>query len=297
MIGDDRVPRDLLGAATWAAATLAVVATGIPGTPYVRVPLAVGFLAVVPGVLVTLVVFPRREDLDGVERAVFAVASSVATVVLLGVVLNAVWRIDAFTVTVAAVAVSGALAVAVAWLRGRLGEDAARPASSALDGLRERWSHVEPTATTPRIAVAAGALAVVVAVAVVLFTPAPGETFTALAVYGPDGTVDGLRNVTDGDTDTVTIVVENHEKARARYEVVVRTHPGPGETREPRVVSRYDGIRLADGGTWTCSVTLPVEDGERPDVAVALHRDGRGPSPYRETVIRRAGTGSNQTGV
>lgn len=263
----DGLPPDVVMALAWAG--LAVV-TGLFGgslPPLVRLPVLVGFTFVVPGYLTTLALFPRDGSISGLARAVLAVAASPVAVVLIGLVLDRAWRIDAVTMTLGIAAVSALLAVLAEYRRRRQpGAKRAHPLSTAVEWggtvgrrvvLRGDWRR------STLLPVASSALVLVLAVALVVGTPAPGEQFTEFYVLGPDGTVDGLTvgsgNATERPPE-VSLWIRNHEHESGTYGVQMQAIRA--ESGDVTVVRTVEDVTLAHGDRWNTSFDVARLGGE-----------------------------------
>jgi uncharacterized membrane protein len=88
-----------------------------------RVTLGVPFLLFIPGYSLVSALFPGRTRLSPVERLAYGLALSIAIVMLDGLLLNYVWKIDVFPLLISLEGLTLSI-IAVAWLRRRkLAED------------------------------------------------------------------------------------------------------------------------------------------------------------------------------
>lgn len=81
------IPADLLGAAIMALAALLFTLTPLSAL-FLRVPIGLLMVLFVPGYVLIAALFPKREDLDGIERIALSFGLSIAVVPLIGLGLN-----------------------------------------------------------------------------------------------------------------------------------------------------------------------------------------------------------------
>src|SRR3990172_13196127 len=102
---------DLILAVLGALALVAVDAGASPPAP-ARVALGVPFVLVLPGYALVAAIFPRRDDLDLLERAALSVGLSAAVIPLLGLALNySPWGIRPHPTVIAVMAFTVLLAI------------------------------------------------------------------------------------------------------------------------------------------------------------------------------------------
>ena len=82
-----KIPSDLLAAAIVALATLLFTLTPLSDLP-VRIPLGLVMVLFVPGYTLIAALFPKKADLEGIERTALAFGLSIAVVPLIGLGLN-----------------------------------------------------------------------------------------------------------------------------------------------------------------------------------------------------------------
>jgi uncharacterized membrane protein len=78
---------DLAVAAAGALATVAVVLL-VPALGPIRIVLGLPFILLLPGYVLVATLYPRKEDLDSVERTTLSIGLSIAIVPLIGLALN-----------------------------------------------------------------------------------------------------------------------------------------------------------------------------------------------------------------
>jgi uncharacterized membrane protein len=229
----------------WLATIALLVAVLLAPNNPARVVLGLPFVLFFPGYVLIAALYPRRGDLDGVERLALSLGLSLAVVPLIGLVLNYTpWGIR-LTPILVSLALFIVVCSAVA-ARQRMRHSA-----------RERFAaDIRPLLQAARnlpwvsVAVAAGVIGVLLFAGFrfgVLGGSRVGETFTEFYVLGPGGKAEGYpRRAIVGEPSQVIVGVINHEGHTARYRIQVQAgadrlaSEGPfalpdGERREDRV--------------------------------------------------------------
>jgi uncharacterized membrane protein len=259
--------------AIWLTSIVLLVAISlVPGSP-LRVVLGLPFVLFFPGYVLIAALYPRRRDLDGVERVALSLGLSLAVVPLIGLVLNYTpWGIRLLPILVSLVVFITACSVAAARQRLRLSAG-------------ERFSaDVRPVLRAARslpwtgLAVAAAILGVVLFAGFrlgLLGGSRVGEPFTEFYVLGPSGKAEGYpRRLLVGEPGQVILGVINHEGHMARYAVQIQAD---GSRLAP-----FDPFVLKEGEKREERVPITVaRPGKRVKVEFLLFTDGvRG--PYRQ---------------
>jgi uncharacterized membrane protein len=186
-------PYDLVACMLLALVLIALVAF-LPDS-LARQILGLIFVLFLPGYAATAALFPENEQIDAIERVALSFGLSIAIVPLIGLALNFTpfgIRLDPILASVSAFIIMAAL---VGWYRRmRLPMD-------------ERFAIV---------------IDFVVVLAWAVTTPREGESFTQLAILGPDGmATDYPRNLTVGEDARVLISVKSYEHEPMNYTIVL----------------------------------------------------------------------------
>ncbi len=83
----EQMPADLLAAVVLALAVLLFTLTPLSGL-FLRIPIGLLMVLFVPGYVLIAALFPRKGDLDGIERIALSFGLSIAVVPLIGLGLN-----------------------------------------------------------------------------------------------------------------------------------------------------------------------------------------------------------------
>ncbi|UCH85993.1 MAG: DUF1616 domain-containing protein [Dehalococcoidia bacterium] len=263
---------DLALAIAWALATTLIVLLA-PFAEPARIGLGLVFVLFLPGYVLVAALYPRKDDLDLVERLALSLGLSIAVVPLIGLGLNySPWGIRLNPI-LAFVTLFIVLAAGVATYRRLIlpSDEAMRiPANLALP----KW---------PRLRLADRLLGLVLVLALAglgvgayfLATSSTGsEEFTEFYVLGPGGKAEGYpREVDVGDIFTLIVGVVNHEGEEASYRVQATIAGQPA--------ARVDSLHLANKEKWESPLVLmATQPGSDQKVEFVLYK-GEDDVPYR----------------
>ncbi len=248
------------------------VIVGFPDSP-VRVVLGLPFVLFFPGYALIAALYPRRDDLDGIERLALSLGLSLAVVPLVGLALNYTpWGIRLTPILVGLTLFIAACSLAAIRARTRLPAAERFPADvrPVLGTLRRLpW---------PAMAASAAVMAILLVVGFrtgFLGKSRVGEAFTEFYVLGPAGKAQGYpRRVFVGEKGTVILGVINQEGQTAAYTVRIRAGSEVLRTLGP--------IGLQAGQKWEERVDFALQrPGKRVKVEFLLYMKGGDPPPYR----------------
>ena len=250
-----------------------IIALGNGWWQGLRIALGLPFILFFPGYVLIAALFPRKDDLSGIERVALSFGLSIAVVPLIGLGLNYTpWGIRLAPILVSLiifiVAMSG-----IAWYRRRRlpAEDAFIPTFEfELPVLRElsRIDKVLSVLLVLAILAAVGSIIYVVAM------PKTGEKFTEFYILGPDGKAEGYpTDLAVGQQGQVIVGVVNHEYSTVNYTIQVQTGDAVQSTIGP--------IALSNEQKWENPVAFAVYAPQQNlEVQFLLFRSGD-TAPYR----------------
>jgi uncharacterized membrane protein len=265
-----RYADDLVAISAASACLLAIIAW-LPDAP-VRVVLGLPFVLFFPGYTLIAALYPRRDDLDGIERLALSLGLSLAVVPLIGLVLNYLpWGIRLLPILTGLTLFIAACSVAAARRRAQL------PPSERFAADIRPILQAARALPWPTIGLSAAAIGLVLFLGFrfgVLGGSRVGETFTEFYVLGPAGKAEGYpQRVFAGEEAEVMLGIVNHEARQARYTVQIRAGEDLLRTLGP--------ITLSHEQKWEERVTFsPRRAGERVKVEFLLHVD-EDTAPYR----------------
>ena len=274
------MPADLLAVALLALATLMFTLTPLASLAVVRIPLGLVMVLFVPGYSLIAALFPRMNDLDGIERVALSFGLSIAVVPLIGLGLNYTpWGIRLTPVVVSLALFTLAMAAAAHWRRSRL------PSEERLAiHFRENMSLLKQGILTEEKGRLDKALTIILvttimmsiaALVYVIVTPKQGEKFTEFYILGPGGKAyDYPTEVQAGNKSTVIVGIVNHEYALVNYSLQMNLN---------NTTIQWRNLTLQQNQTWQEPVSYVLtKTGDQQKLEFFLYKDGNNTAPYRD---------------
>ena len=247
-------------------ALLALVILLLPDS-VLRVILGLPFLLFFPGYTLIAALFPKKSDLDGIERVALSFGLSIAVVPLLGLALNYTpWGIRLYPVLITVVVFILAMSL-ITWLRRRrLVLDERFAVSFEINTAGWMGSTRLDKALTLMLALAV--LAAVGMLIYVISVPKTGEKFTEYYILGLEGkAADYPRELKVGQKAEVTVGIVDHEHGEMTYRVEVVV----GGVKDKEIAPPT----LADNQTWEQQVSFsPSKPGDNQKVEFLLYKGG-----------------------
>lgn len=263
---------DLALAVACAVATTLIVLL-VPFLEAARVGLGLVFVLFLPGYVLVAALYPRKDDLDLVERLALSLGLSIAVVPLIGLALNySPWgiRLNPILAFLTLFIVLAASVAAYRRLTLPPGEAMAIPVDLLLPKLRRL-----------RLADRLLGLLLVLALAGLgvggyfLATSSAGsEKFTEFYVLGPSGKAEGYPTTVDvGQEFTLILGIVNHEGEEVSYRLQA--------TIAGSLAASVDSLQLANKEKWERPITLAAtRRGSNQKVEFILYK-GDNDAPYR----------------
>ena len=214
-----------------------------------QIPLGLAFVLYIPGYLLQALFFPKKEDLDGIERAGLSLGLSVAIITLLALLLDALpWGLRPWPIILAQGGLVLLLGLAVALLRWRLPRgEAYAPRVRPQPG--EWWAGLGRGERVAMLGMGGALLLALLIAAWVFLVPSPGEFMTEFYMLGKEGLAEDYpRAAAVGEALTVTMGITNRERGAHTYYVEGWVQDGWDETRRQQV-GLYGPYDLAVGET------------------------------------------------
>lgn len=275
---------DLKLIVAFALVTVAFIYVPYINETVIRSALGLVMILFVPGYSLIAALFPRKKDLDGIERTALSFGLSIAVAPLIGLGLNYTpWgiRLDPIVVCLTAFTI---ICVLVANKRRhsvpledrfhidfkKVFEDAKKEA------FPESENRLDKALT---IILILSIIASICVLAYVVVVPKQGEKFTEFYILGPNGKAENYPTMFAlGDEQPVIVGVVNHEYRNVTYDLVVTLNDSQTVTR---IYS--DQLTIADNQTWEKTVQLkPDRAGSKMKMEFLLYADGNMTAPYRE---------------
>ena len=274
------MPADLLAVALLALATLVFTLTPLASLAAVRIPLGLVMVLFVPGYSLIAALFPRMNDLDGIERVALSFGLSIAVVPLIGLGLNYTpWGIRLTPVVISLALFTLAMAAAAHWRRLSL------PSEERLAiHFRENMSLLKRGILTEEKGRLDKALTIILVITImmsiaalvyVIVTPKQGEKFTEFYILGPGGKAyDYPTQVQAGNKSAVIVGVVDHEYALVNYSLQMNLN-------NTTILSR--NLTLQQNQTWQEPVSyLLTKTGDQQKLEFFLYKDCNMTAPYRD---------------
>ena len=258
-------------------ALLALVILLLPDST-LRVILGLPFLLFFPGYTLIAALFPKKSDLDGIERVALSFGLSIAVVPLLGLALNYTpWGIRLYPVLITVIAFILAMSI-VTWVRRRRLAPDERFAIS-FNIYTEGWMGSSRLDRALTVVLLLAVLAAVGVLIYVISTPKEGEKFTEFYILGPGGkAADYPRELVVGQKSGVIVAIVNHESGEMSYRMEVVIDGVKDREIAP--------IVLADKQKWEQEVSFsPSKIGDNQKVEFLLYK-GVALTPSQELHLR-----------
>jgi len=266
-----KVPKELL--LLNAVTVLLVLAITFFPSSALRFILGVPFLLFAPGYALIAALFPRKKQIDTLERIAYSLGFSVATVALIGLALNYTpWGVRLYPVLISIAFFVLAMS-AIAWYQWyRLPETERFQGTWRVTVPWKAEKGIDRTLSITLFAV------IVIALGAFLYgilAPGVGEKFTEFYILGAEGkAADYPKELTLGKADSVTVGLINREQTTARYKVMV--------TLDGEKIGETGEVPLNHDEKWEQVVTFtPHQTGADLKLEFLLFRDG-GAEPYQK---------------
>ncbi|HEX7467784.1 MAG TPA: DUF1616 domain-containing protein, partial [Methanobacterium sp.] len=193
---------------------------------FIRTILGLFLILFIPGYSLIAFLFPKKDDLDGIERLALSFGLSIAITPLIGLALNYTpWgiRLDPILVVLSVFTILMVIAAYIRRLKipkeNRFSVDFAG-FSKSIGGTFNKGSRTDKILSVILI------LSIILAISTTVYIivkPKEGEKFTEFYLLGPGGKAsDYPTNLTTGQNGTVIIGIVNHEYANTTYNLVVK---------------------------------------------------------------------------
>jgi uncharacterized membrane protein len=254
------------------------IAIGIQGFPWyftiLRSVLGFIYLLFIPGYALQALFFPRRMDLDSIERIALSFALSLAVLSPIALLLNWLpWGIRLWPIVI-----SLSLFILVVTLletirRSRLPKDERFEINIKFD-MRKWWAKQERSYRIVYILLVTTLVIATLTSFSILVLPQPADHFTEFYILGSDGMVENYpREIFVGEPISVTTGITNQEGSISRYRISVML----GD----QVLEQTDPILLNDNASWEQAVEFTITNaGADQQIIFILEREFQ-PSPYR----------------
>jgi len=227
-----------------------------------------------PGYTLLSALFPKKDELSGIERIALSFGLSIAVVPLIGLILNYTpWGIRIYPILIS-VTLFILITSAVAWRRQRKLPSEER-FGVALAIKLPRWAGMSTVDKALSIGLVVAIVAALGCLGYVITNPRQGEKFTEFYILGPEGRAENYpRQLIVGEEARIILGIVNHEYEPTDYRVVI-------EINGIENAELHTGI-LAHEAKWEREVGFTLEEaGLNQKVQFWLYKDEE-PQPCLE---------------
>jgi len=219
------IPRDLLACYLWITCAVLSIYLPVVNETFLRIVFGIPLILFIPGYALIAALFPKIDDLDGIERIALSFGLSIAVVPLIGLALNYTpWGIRLDPVLTSLVIFTLAMCTAAQYRRAALPEEErfVVPFARIREGVMGEFFPKDAT-RIDRILSIILLIAIVAAVATTVFVivvPKEGEKFTEFYILGEkQKAADYPTRLATGEPGSLFIGIGNHEYRPVNYTV------------------------------------------------------------------------------
>lgn len=279
-----QLPLDLFTVAGLVFLTDILVLVPLLSGSFLRTYLGVLMVLLLPGYALTGAIFPAKNDLEGIERAMVSLAMSIAIVPTMGLALNYTdWGIREIPILTAISAFTLLMCIIAYYRRSLLPETEAFGISFKDASLNLKAEFfTKPESTIDKVLavfLVFLVLASVGSLAYIIGIPKEGEHFTEFYMLGPNRTADSYQTeFIQGEKATVFVGIINHEYRSVNYTMDMKL----GNVSLP-LPENQKQISLANNMSWEEPVTFtPPVEGQNMKLEFLLFNETEKTIPYRD---------------
>jgi uncharacterized membrane protein len=273
-----KLPSDLLIMLIWTILTMVFVLTPLLCDTIVRTMLGIPMVLFIPGYVLIAALFPKKDDLEGVERIALSLGLSIAVVPLLGLLLNFTFGIKLVPILITLCFYTIVLVFVAAFRREKLplDEQFAVPfvrlyeiTKKEISTPKSRADMILTFTLIFSIALAAGMIYFVIT------TPKMGERFTEFYILDSSGKAENYPiELKYNSPAQILVGVVNHEYADINYTVQIALD---------KEVLIDTWFMLEHNETWEKNMTfIPDKEGTDMRLEFWLFKEDNFTAPYRE---------------
>jgi uncharacterized membrane protein len=243
------------------------ILTPIINSTVFRIIFSLLIILFVPGYSLIAALFPKKDDLEGIERVVLSFGLSIAAAPLIGLLLN----YTPFGIRLEPIIVSLSVFMifmsTIAYIRRlKLQED--ERFGVDLDYYLKIVNSFKRESGTDKILSIVLIIFIILAVSATAYAiviPKEGEKFTEFYILGSNGTAsDYPTNLTSGETGNVTVGIVNHEYSTINYKLIIKLN---------NQVIDEKNITLSSNQTYSEPFTfVPYSYGQNHELELLLYK-------------------------
>jgi uncharacterized membrane protein len=272
------IPSDMLIILTWIIATFVFIVIPELSDTIIRTILGIPMVLFIPGYVLITVLFPKKDDLETIERIALSFGLSIAVVPLIGLGLNFTpFGIRLIPILISLCIYAIILIYVAIYRRRKLPEDDQFSVqfhniydivNKEID-VQNRTDKILTVILIFSIILALGALIYVVTV------PKIGEKFTEFYILGPEGKADNYPTELKLNSSTTLMTgLVNHEYSLVNYTIQIILD---------KDVLLSEKLMLNHNETWQNNMTfVPDKVGNDEKLELLLFKENNFTVPYRE---------------
>jgi uncharacterized membrane protein len=232
-----------------------------------------------PGYALIAALFPRKNDLDGIERLALSFGLSIAVVPLIGLGLNFTsFGIRLVPLLISLSVFTLAMLMIAYYRRSKLSEEKRFevPFSHIYSPIRnEILNSNQGVDKILTIILIISILASIITLIYVIVTPKQGEKFTEFYILGDNGKAQGYPILMEaGKNSSVIVGITNHEYIPTNYTLGISLE---------NVTLKKMHVQLMHNSTWKKKVFFtPEKTGKKLKLEFRLYKEDNFTAPYRD---------------
>ena len=270
---------DLLFILIWIVATIIFIIIPALENSIIRTILGIPMVLFIPGYILIAALFPKKDDLDGIERIALSFGLSIAVVPLLGLLLNFTFGIRLIPILVT-ICVYDIILMYVAMYRRRLLQEEIQ-FSVQFGKIKEIINNeiFAPKSKIDRILTVILVFTIIFSIGMIVYvitTPKIGEKFTEFYILGPSGKADNYpTELKLGSPATILTGVVNHEYSSVNYTIEIVL--GNDTISSKKLI-------LNNNETWQNNISFTPDKAAvgNEKLEILLFKESNFTSPYRE---------------
>jgi uncharacterized membrane protein len=275
----NKIPADLSLVLVWTVMTVIFAVTPALQNSIIRTVLGLPLVLFIPGYVLITALFPKKDDLDSIEIIALSFGLSIATVPLLGLLLNFTpFGIRLIPILIILCSYSIILTFVTDYRRKQLPEDSRFevPFYGIYEAINNEIN--APKSKVDRILSIILVFSIILSIGIlyyVITTPKIGEKFTEFYILGDSGKAENYpTELKLGSPTTLLTGVVNHEYSSVNYTVQIVLNSDTLSSNR---------LLLNNNETWQNNISfVPNKAGNDKKLELLLFKENNFTSPYRE---------------
>lgn len=242
---------------------------------FLRIILGLPFALFLPGFLLTAVLFPKKDEIDGLTRITISVGLSIIIVPLIGLLLNYLsLGVKLLPMMLSLIFLDTFLLFLSWYRRTNLPEEKRFSLTLTIDLLK--WSNKTKETNIIHAALLITGFLLIFTSVFILSSPKTDKNFTEFYITGLDDITAGYpKQLQVGENGTVKAVIVNNEHQKTRYRMDILVDGDIFQTISPIDIENQEKQEI--------TVLFNTEELEDlVNVEFLLYRDGQDMKPYRQ---------------